>query len=123
MRELLTIHGPSTSWRDQAACLGSGTDMFPEAGDEDGVAMAKALCALCPVTAECLAWAKADPDVDRGVWGGVLLDEVDGPVKRPCPACVDDGAPPREVYCKKVCRRHYQRMYAAEARRKKASSA
>jgi WhiB family redox-sensing transcriptional regulator len=110
----VVLIGPSTDWRDQAACLGSGTDMFPdpaEPGYADGVAMARALCALCPVTADCLGWARAE-GIDRGVWGGVNLDEVDGPVRRPCPSCLDEGAPPREVYCKGVCRRHYQRNHA-----------
>lgn len=111
------------TWRDQASCLGSGVDFFPDpSGDdyEDKVAEARALCALCPVKTECLDWARqpnggVEP-AERGVWGGENLDEVDGPVKRPCPMCLDEEAAPREVYCKGVCRRHYQRHFARRKR-------
>ncbi|MFC4950728.1 WhiB family transcriptional regulator [Pseudonocardia sp. GCM10023141] len=34
------------------------------------IAEAKAVCARCPVTAECLGWALASGQ-DSGVWGGL----------------------------------------------------
>lgn len=46
---------PDTSWLDLAECRGAPADMFfPERGDNDGVAAAKAICAVCPVVDECL---------------------------------------------------------------------
>ena len=58
-------------WRDRAACAGTDPDLFFPEPDEDAAA-AKVICAGCPVTAECLAWALAAP-VQFGVFGG--LDE------------------------------------------------
>lgn len=68
-----------TYWRDGAACAGTDPDLFfDRPGYEDAahkrerVAAAKAICAGCPVRAECLNWALA-MDADYGIWGG--LDE------------------------------------------------
>ena len=58
-------------WRESAACL-SVTDevsFFPDAEDEVGIARAKAVCATCPVAAECLTWA-VETNQSEGVWGG-----------------------------------------------------
>lgn len=67
-------------WTDWAACRRSGVDpeiFFPvsEAGPAlNQVAEAKAICARCPVTSECLAWAlRAGEPV--GVWGGTTPEE------------------------------------------------
>jgi WhiB family redox-sensing transcriptional regulator len=43
---------------------------FPERGDVLGVARAKAICAACPVTAECLQFALETKE-KRGIWGGL----------------------------------------------------
>jgi WhiB family redox-sensing transcriptional regulator len=55
-------------WHDQAACRGrSEVNFFPYRGES--VTAAKALCATCPVTAQCLADALAH-EWTIGVWGG-----------------------------------------------------
>jgi WhiB family transcriptional regulator, redox-sensing transcriptional regulator len=62
---------PDGSWRDQAACAGSDTDLFFPIGEDDDVAAsAKAVCAICPVKDECLQYALATNQTD-GVWGGL----------------------------------------------------
>ena len=56
------------SWHRGAACLGRGTAVFfPSPGDS--LAAARAVCADCPVQAECLSTAVADPGL-QGFWGG-----------------------------------------------------
>ena len=43
------------SWRDRAACFGMDINIFfPERGDRAGIAAARAVCAACPVSDECL---------------------------------------------------------------------
>jgi len=60
---------PAASWRVRAACSGMDPDLFfPERGDVIGVARAKAVCASCPVTAECLQYA-LEAKEKQGVWG------------------------------------------------------
>jgi len=56
------------SWQRRAACRGEGTDaFFARHGADDRAG--KAICAGCPVSADCLEYALADPGL-RGVWGG-----------------------------------------------------
>ncbi len=56
-------------WHARAACRGKGPDIFfPDRGES--AAVAKALCASCPVRRQCLDVALADASV-RGIWGGV----------------------------------------------------
>ena len=68
-----TPHGPDRpdDWRDRAACKDDPTPdlWFVPPGDRHGIAAAKAICHRCPVAAECLAEAMADPSI-VGVWGG-----------------------------------------------------
>lgn len=68
-----TPHGPDRpdDWREQAACKDDPTPdlWFVPPGDRHGIAAAKAICRRCPVAAECLAEAMADPSI-VGVWGG-----------------------------------------------------
>jgi WhiB family transcriptional regulator, redox-sensing transcriptional regulator len=61
-----------------AACSSCDPDLFFPVGSS-GAAIrqteeAKAVCAGCPVRAECLQWA-VETDQLHGVWGG--LDEVE----------------------------------------------
>ena len=68
-----TPHGPDRpdDWRDRAECKDDPTPdlWFVPPGDRHGIAAAKAICRRCPVAAECLAEALADPNI-VGVWGG-----------------------------------------------------
>ena len=55
-------------WRDQAACEGLDTNMFfPTKGLSSKPA--RAVCAECPVEAECLDFALVCM-MKHGVWGG-----------------------------------------------------
>jgi len=66
---------PEDDWRDQAACAGSGDDLFfPIGEDESAAGPAKAVCALCPVKDECLQYARATNQTE-GVWGGMTGSE------------------------------------------------
>jgi WhiB family redox-sensing transcriptional regulator len=59
-------------WQDEAACQYTDPDaFFPEKGEANK--QAKAVCAGCPVRAECLAYAlEHSATVGRfGVWGGL----------------------------------------------------
>lgn len=58
-------------WREQAACVEVGEEVsfFPDAEDLVGIARAKAICASCPVAAECLTWA-IETNQSEGIWGG-----------------------------------------------------
>ena len=59
-------------WADLAACRDTPMEvMFPPLPAGPGVyAEAKALCARCPVAAECLAYALANRQ-NVGCWGGM----------------------------------------------------
>ena len=78
-------------WRDQAACIGKTDLFFGPAGERperrvERERKAKAICALCPVVAQC---RKASRD-EYGVWGG--LNEAErGIPSRPTRAVFDGG--------------------------------
>jgi len=58
------------SWRDSAACLGTfDPAFFPAKGYQSG-RKAKAICATCPVTAECLDYSLTYRAY-YGIWGGL----------------------------------------------------
>ena len=62
---------PPDSWMELAACKGLNPESFhPLRGDHQTVAYAKAVCAACPVRAECLEHALVNRET-RGVWGGL----------------------------------------------------
>ena len=63
-------------WREQAECRDDPTPdrWFVPPGDRYGIDAAKAVCTRCPVAAECLAEAMADPSI-VGVWGGTSEKE------------------------------------------------
>ncbi|HEY7565342.1 MAG TPA: WhiB family transcriptional regulator [Acidimicrobiia bacterium] len=64
-----------TTWRDMAACRDTpGVDFFPSPEDVQGIAMAKAVCANCPVVEDCLAYA-IETRQSEGVWGGHTTKE------------------------------------------------
>lgn len=72
------------AWRDQAACKGKDPDaalFFDPPGEKYGPgarqrreARAKAVCAACPVRAECLDYAIERPE-RYGIYGGMSEEE------------------------------------------------
>ncbi|MFR9796166.1 WhiB family transcriptional regulator [Streptomyces sp. MS06] len=64
------------TWREQAACAGHNTSRWYPAGGT-ATAAALAICAGCPVRAECLHEAlRLEPRDGRfGVWGGLTATE------------------------------------------------
>ncbi|MFN2607826.1 MAG: WhiB family transcriptional regulator [Acidimicrobiales bacterium] len=72
---LRSLFPPRPAWMAKAACRGPlppGAAFFPAKGQKP--AGAKAVCARCPVTAECLAYAMADVEL-VGTWGGTTAAE------------------------------------------------
>lgn len=39
------------------------------------IPLARAVCAVCPVWEDCLAWALENPTIARGIYGGLLERE------------------------------------------------
>jgi WhiB family redox-sensing transcriptional regulator len=65
-------------WRDKAACLTADPELFFPVGNTgpavDQIDKAKAVCARCSVTEQCLQYA-LETSQDAGVWGGLSEDE------------------------------------------------
>jgi WhiB family redox-sensing transcriptional regulator len=59
----------SRDWTDLAKCKNMDKSVFFP-NTYGGVKRAKAICATCPVSAECLQYA-TDNDLTYGVWGGL----------------------------------------------------
>jgi hypothetical protein len=69
---------PGEDWRHRAACRGVNPELFHPVATagavfEAQVAAAKAVCARCPVVAECLASALAT--LPHGIAGGLTEQE------------------------------------------------
>jgi WhiB family redox-sensing transcriptional regulator len=72
----------SREWMEDAACRGKGPDRwFPAQRGETrrgagrrAFAKARAVCALCPVRVDCLAYAEKLGE-EHGMWGGLTPDE------------------------------------------------
>jgi len=67
-------------WRDEAACKDADPEIFFEEprgkAREQQYEAAKAICATCPVVAECLAESLRDISTYAyGVWGGTSPSE------------------------------------------------
>lgn len=56
----------AAAWMDRAACRGLPVSIFFPSSDEDS-ADGIAVCARCPVRAECLEYASGEK---YGIWGG-----------------------------------------------------
>lgn len=61
-------------WTQRAACRGMDPDLFhPDRGDGGGedstAAVAKSVCAACPVSEQCLEYALRTRQ-NHGIWGG-----------------------------------------------------
>ena len=67
-----------------ALCVGMDPEFFfPLPGGALGIAAAKAVCAECPVRAECLAFALGFGDNEPGaVYGGLTGEERDALARR-----------------------------------------
>jgi WhiB family transcriptional regulator, redox-sensing transcriptional regulator len=65
-----------TTWKDRAACAGySNTVFFPSSdATPASIEKAKAICATCPVTVDCLEYAFETNQV-AGIWGGTTEEE------------------------------------------------
>lgn len=78
VKVMLDTSGNDPAWRDRAACRTTDPDLHFPVGDTGPAAAqiidAKAVCARCPVRAECLRWALATGQ-NHGVWGGKTEDE------------------------------------------------
>ena len=61
-------------WRQRAACLGEDPELFFPVADirsaPEQLAVAKAVCARCPVIDTCLTWS-LQTGQNTGVWGGM----------------------------------------------------
>ena len=75
------MRADGTWWRLAAACRYIDPDLFfPISGNGkngkavEQVASAKAVCAVCPVKRDCLAFALRTRQM-HGVWGGTTADE------------------------------------------------
>jgi WhiB family transcriptional regulator, redox-sensing transcriptional regulator len=79
-RQAVLIPRPNWGWQDDAACRGKDVVLFfgpdgerqPERDIRER--KAKAVCAACPVRAECLSYAVGRPE-KYGTWGGLNEDE------------------------------------------------
>lgn len=69
MKDLFDL---DAEWRTHAACLGldGGTFFMENTTGRGGYTAAKAICATCFVTVDCLNYA-IDSRIELGVWGGL----------------------------------------------------
>jgi hypothetical protein len=62
------------SWMDRAACAGSPVDFYPD--ERSNPAPALEICRSCPVTRECLDYAREHKQ--EGIWGGFTENQRKG---------------------------------------------
>ena len=83
IRVVVDQHGGLTTdllaWQRHAACRGLEAEIFyppdsDDAGDDEAAFEAKAVCAACAVSGECLEYAIAVREKE-GVWGGQTAAE------------------------------------------------
>lgn len=114
-------------WFDDAECKGADPNLFHPRGaqsrrwpgaDTRGVrrriARARAICAECPVSEDCLAHAIANGELD-GIWGGRLPEERNyGFAIRRCAECGSPFKPrsPQGSICSERCRMARRRQTA-----------
>ena len=68
MTDLPALSFDHAAWMQRGACRGNGPDTFFPTGRADA-AVAKLICADCPVKTECLNYAMRNGDI-VGIWGG-----------------------------------------------------
>lgn len=71
MTGYVPLTGPPT-WH-QAACAGEDPELF-FATDDEGIAIAKAVCGDCDAIRQCGDWAH-EHSIKYGIWGGRLPEE------------------------------------------------
>ncbi|MCU1601797.1 MAG: putative WhiB-family transcriptional regulator [Frankiales bacterium] len=90
MTDYNRLPGPALDrwdWQEQGACVTTDTELFFHPDNERGPrreareAEAKAVCARCPVLAQCRAYALATRE-PFGVWGGLSEPEREAIVAR-----------------------------------------
>lgn len=69
----IVTHDTVDDWWDYAACYGQDTNLFYPTKHLKATE-AKAVCARCPVTTQCLDYALQRND-QNGVWGGLSVEE------------------------------------------------
>ena len=76
--DLSSRHPILVTWRDSAACLNVGPELFFPIGNAYPALLqieeAKVVCGRCSVVETCLMWAM-EARQDSGVWGGLSADE------------------------------------------------
>lgn len=73
-----------SNWREGAVCAQVDPEIFfPDQGRSSGYVIARAICARCPVCAECLAddLRTAAPGPRQGMRGGLTPRERDALVR------------------------------------------
>jgi hypothetical protein len=114
------------TWQARSACLGANAEtFFPQRGDTAGVAAAVAICAECPVSAECLAENLVKKD---GIYGGTTGAERrklrSAGFDAQCVVCGATFTAKQESYklCSPQCRRvrHLEQQSESHARKKAA---
>src|SRR6202042_1689620 len=123
-RQAVFIPRPNWGWQDDAACRGKevvlffGPDGERQPEREIRERKAKAVCAACPVRAECLNYAVSRPE-KYGTWGGLNEDEPSAERRRrmrranaacpagpPSPPCgVDNG----DMICLSCRQQHHEK--------------
>lgn len=75
MSAALTLVPDPDSWRQYAACHGANPALwYLDRSRGEGFKEARAVCARCPVRAQCLQWALAHNE-RFGMWGGLSPQE------------------------------------------------
>ena len=74
----IALTNASFEWRNSALCRDTSPELFFPVGTTGPalhqISEAKAVCAQCPVKAECLEFALAT-NQDSGIWGGTSEEE------------------------------------------------
>lgn len=75
-RRVRRFAAQDTSWWLRGACRDKPRELFfPRKGaSHKQIEQAKAVCATCPVRAECLAWTLSLGE-GGGIWGGTTANE------------------------------------------------
>jgi WhiB family redox-sensing transcriptional regulator len=70
-----SLQNRTIEWKEHAACKGQTDLFFSERGYNQGkIEEAKAICKTCPVSYDCLKYAK-DNFLAFGIWGGKTATE------------------------------------------------